>query len=250
MPAALRFPISIALAIGINFLLFVFILKLVTGDRERLEAPLEDVTVVDFVRLIREIEAPRRMREELPEPPEETVKPPPPKEPPKEVKPPEQPPMRMLTPELAPPIKITGAPELPAVTPPKVEQPPAPEAPVVVQETPAPPDIAPAPPAPAPGPVSDEPQFDTDLQAVYKPEPRYPPRALRAGIEGVVTVEFIVTPEGGVRDVKVVKAEPPGVFDEATIQGVTKWKFQPKTVDGKPISRRARLDINFRLQGR
>jgi len=246
MHGVVRFPVSLTLALVVNALLFVFVIKLVTGERDRLKLPLDDVTIVDFVRLIRHVEPPQRVqREQLPQPPEVVKPPPPPKEPEQQIKPPDEPPpMRMLTPELAPPLRITAAPELPAVIPPQQIQAAPVDAPVAVQETIKPAVAAPAPPAP----VSDEPQFDQDLQAIYKPDPKYPPRALRAGIEGVVTVEFIVTPEGAVRDVEVVKSEPPGVFDDACIRGVMKWKFQPKVVDGKPITRRARLDVNFTLR--
>jgi protein TonB len=245
MREALRFPVGFALAVGINLLLFIVIITLVTGERTRLKRTGEDITVVDFIRLVREIEAPARRRETLPEPPAEVIKPPPPpKQPLQEVKPPEQPPMRLLTPELAPPLHISDAPELPAVAPPMQELPVSSDAPVAVQETPTAPVMAP----PAPGPTTGEPQFDSAPQAVYKPDPKYPPRALRAGIEGTVTVEFIITPEGGVRDVVVVDAKPPGVFDDATKQGVMKWKFQPKMVDGQPIARKARIDVKFVLR--
>ncbi|MGQ0656703.1 MAG: TonB family protein [Chromatiales bacterium] len=246
MTAALRFPISLVLAVLVNVLLFVFVIRLVTGERERLHAARDDISVIEFVRLQREKEPPSRVqRQQLPEPPAPVNPPPTPKEP-QRVKPPDEPPpIRMLTPELAPPLRITGAPELPAVAPPPKTEPARVDAPLAVQETPRP---VTATSPPGPGPVSDEPQFDQNLQAIYKPDPRYPPRALRAGIEGVVTVEFTVTPEGGVKDVKVVKAEPPGVFDDAAVQGVTKWKFQPKVIDGTPIARKARLDINFKLR--
>jgi protein TonB len=248
----LRYPASLALAVGVNVLLLMFVIRLVTGERERLAAAPEDITVVDFVRLVRNIEPLQRTRrQELPELVEMTA-PPPPETQPKEVEPPPEPEMRMITPELAPPLNLTNAPELPAVTPPKEAPPKAVDAPVVVQQTPAPPaKPAPAPPAAGkPGPASDtgEPVFDRDLVAISKPDPRYPPRALRAGIQGVVTIEFIVTPEGTVRDPKVIRSEPPDVFDDAAREGVLRWKFKPKIVDGKPITRRARLDINFKLK--
>lgn len=248
----LRFPASLGLAIGVNILLLMFVIRLVTGERERLQTATEDVTVVDFVRLVRNIEPlQRQRRQELPELVKIT-EPPPPETQPTEVEPPPEPQMRMITPELAPPLNLTKAPELPAVTPPKEAPPKAVDAPLVVQQTPAPP----AKPAPAPatggkpGPASDtgEPVFDRNLVAISKPDPKYPPRALRAGIQGVVTIEFIVTPEGNVRDPRVVKADPPGVFDDAARDGVLRWKFKPKIVDGKPITRRARLDINFKLR--
>ncbi|MCG3200862.1 MAG: hypothetical protein NFCOHLIN_00724 [Gammaproteobacteria bacterium] len=248
----LRYPSSLALAIVVNVLLMMFVIRLVTGEREKLGAPPEDVTVIDFVRLLRD-SAPvqSNRRQELPEL-IETIRPPTPEQPPEEVEPPPEPEVRMITPELAPPLNLTNAPQLPAVTPPR-EAPKAVDAPVAVQQAPA----LPVKPAPAPsgggkpGPEaagSDEPVFDRALVAISKPDPKYPPRALRAGIEGVVTIEFIVTPDGKVRDPRIIRANPPDIFDDAAKEGVLRWKFKPKVVDGKAITRRARLDINFKLR--
>ncbi len=240
MTATLRVPLSVALAVLVNVLLFVFVIRLVTGERERLDAARDDISVIDFVRLHSETEPPTRIvRPQLPPPPPEPVKPPPPPREPLPDPPESPPPMRVLTPDLAPPLSLTKAPELPAAAPPPTAGATLVDAPLAVQETIAPPTAA---------PVSVEPQFDENLVPVYKPDPRYPPRALRAGIEGVVTVEFLVTAQGAVEDVKVVKAEPAEVFDDAARQGVSRWKFQPKVADGKPIARKARLDISFKLR--
>lgn len=250
----LRYPASLALAVAVNVLLLVFVIRLVTGERDKLSAPIEDVTVIDFVRLIRNVEPlQRNRRQELPELVEQ-IQPPTPKEQPKEVEPPPEPEVQMITPELAPPLNLTNAPELPSVTPPKEPAKPV-DAPLVVQQTPAPPAKPKPAAAPAsagkPGPAtsgSDEPVFDRALVAISKPDPKYPPRALRSGTEGVVTIEFIVTPDGKVRDPKVIRARPPGIFDDAAMEGVLRWKFKPKIVDGRAITRRARLDINFKLK--
>jgi protein TonB len=248
----LRFPSSLGIALVVNALLLIFVIRLVTGEREKLERASEDITVIDFVRLIKDSEpVQRNRRQELPELVEQ-IQPPVPQEQPKEVEPPPEPEVRMITPELAPPLNLTDAPTLPAVTPPK-EAPKAVEAPLAVQTTPAPPAKPAPPPKPAGSPNgaaggSDEPVFDSALQAISKPDPKYPPRALRSGTEGVVTIEFIVTPEGRVRDPKIISAKPPGIFDDAAKEGVLRWKFKPKIVDGKSITRRARLDINFKLK--
>jgi TonB family protein len=50
---------------------------------------------------------------------------------------------------------------------------------------------------------------------VREPPPIYPEPAYRAGIEGVVTLGILITPDGAVTNVEAIKAEPPGWFDEA-----------------------------------
>lgn len=65
--------------------------------------------------------------------------------------------------------------------------------------------------------------------------PQYPTRAASRGIEGWCQVTFTVTETGGVRDVSVVDAEPPGIFDSSSIRAAERFKFQPRVVDGKPV---------------
>ncbi|RME35089.1 MAG: energy transducer TonB [Gammaproteobacteria bacterium] len=103
--------------------------------------------------------------------------------------------------------------------------------------------------APPPPPPPRKPAIEAPETAVptYRVPPVYPPRALRAGIEGSVTVEFTITPEGEVADPEIVKADPPKIFDRAVLRAIRKWKFQPKIVDGKPVARRAVQVIRFTL---
>ncbi len=100
-----------------------------------------------------------------------------------------------------------------------------------------------------PGLRSSEPLAASALVALAKPRPRYPPRALRSGIQGTVTLEFVVTADGAVRNPLVVASEPPGIFDEAAKRGVLRWRFEPKRIGGIPTEVRARLDVSFRLDG-
>jgi protein TonB len=82
----------------------------------------------------------------------------------------------------------------------------------------------------------------------YRVSPQYPPHALQARIEGIVTVEFLITRNGAVSKPRVREAIPPGVFDEAALDAIAKWRYDPKIVDGTPIEHLARQDIYFRLK--
>ncbi|WP_130619603.1 energy transducer TonB [Dyella amyloliquefaciens] len=77
--------------------------------------------------------------------------------------------------------------------------------------------------------------------------PRYPTTAVRANQEGWVEVTFTITPEGNVDDVKVLDAEPRHVFDRAAVEAVSRWKYQPATQNGTPISAQDRRRIVFKL---
>ncbi|MDE0444121.1 MAG: energy transducer TonB [Gammaproteobacteria bacterium] len=70
---------------------------------------------------------------------------------------------------------------------------------------------------------------------VVKVVPIYPDRAIKEGIEGHVLLEFVVTETGAVRDALVVEAKPSGVFEQAALQAVAKFKYKPRIVGGEPV---------------
>ena len=38
-----------------------------------------------------------------------------------------------------------------------------------------------------------------------------------------------------VRDIKVIEADPPGIFNKASIGAAKKFKYRPRVVNGEPI---------------
>ena len=70
---------------------------------------------------------------------------------------------------------------------------------------------------------------------IVKVAPIYPRRALKERIEGHVLLEFVVTETGDVRDAVVLEAKPNGVFEQAALKAAAKFKYKPRTVDGKPV---------------
>lgn len=81
----------------------------------------------------------------------------------------------------------------------------------------------------------------------YAPPPHYTEIARKARIQGVVIVQAIVTKEGNVKDVKVLKGLPMGL-DKAAAEAVEKWRFKPATLNGKPVDVYYNLTVNFTLQ--
>ena len=67
----------------------------------------------------------------------------------------------------------------------------------------------------------------SDLRAISTPPPKYPPEALRAGQSGEVLVEFTVSTDGSVSAARVVRGNPPRVFDREAVAAVKRWRFQP-----------------------
>lgn len=85
------------------------------------------------------------------------------------------------------------------------------------------------------------------LSPVLRIPPTYPMEARRKKIEGWVRVEMTVLEDGTVADVKVREAKPQGVFEQAAVAAVTRWKFRPAAEDGKAVRRRAAQTLRFEL---
>ena len=87
-------------------------------------------------------------------------------------------------------------------------------------------------------------ELDQRPRPVYQPSPRYPPDLQRKGVEGTVTVAFIVDSDGRVARAKVQKSTHPG-FERAALKAVKRWKFEPGKRDGKAVQFRMRVPITF-----
>lgn len=78
-------------------------------------------------------------------------------------------------------------------------------------------------------------------------KPNYPARAASRHIEGWVKIEFTVSPAGSVANARVIGASPPGIFDEAALDAIKKWKFKPKIENGAAVVQRAVQTLKFTL---
>ncbi|OQX61257.1 MAG: hypothetical protein B5M56_09580 [Desulfococcus sp. 4484_241] len=103
---------------------------------------------------------------------------------------------------------------------------------------------------PGPGDIFGVEALDSPLVAVSRIPPVYPMSAKMRGIEGWVTVRFTVGPDGAVKDLEIVKAEPPGVFDKSVLSCVSRWRFKPGTIMGEPVTVMATTTIRFKLEDR
>lgn len=92
------------------------------------------------------------------------------------------------------------------------------------------------------------PQFTESLFPIHTPNPIYPRRAKKRGIEGWVKVSFTIQINGKVENIVVLDSEPAGIFDNASRLTVSKWKFKPQLFAGKPTARKVEKTIRFNLQ--
>jgi protein TonB len=80
---------------------------------------------------------------------------------------------------------------------------------------------------------------------MYKPGPVYPQLAVLARVSGLVIVEAHVDTRGRVREVRVLRGHP--LLDEAALQAVREWRYQPLLLNGVPSEFLLTVTVQFNL---
>lgn len=98
--------------------------------------------------------------------------------------------------------------------------------------------------------TGDEPlRVGGDVKApvlLQKIEPSYPEAARKARMEGVVILEAIITAEGSVQDVKVLKSVNP-LLDASAVRAVQQWRYKPATLNGRAVRVYLTVTVTFNL---
>lgn len=79
------------------------------------------------------------------------------------------------------------------------------------------------------------------LKSVF---PQYPKDALTAGIEGIVGIEFTVKTNGRVDEVNIIQQSIDSL-NQASIQAIKKWRFEPILNNGIPVKAKLRHSFKF-----
>lgn len=95
--------------------------------------------------------------------------------------------------------------------------------------------------------VEEMPELIGGLQGIQN-EIQYPETARRAGVEGRVIVQFIVTEEGNVRNAQIVRSIGAGT-DEEALRAVQNAKFKPGVQRGRTVEVQYSLPVVFKLNG-
>ena len=77
--------------------------------------------------------------------------------------------------------------------------------------------------------------------------PMYTEVARKEGLQGIVILQALISEQGAVEDVEIIKGLPSGLT-EAAIEALRQWTFEPATLEGKPVAVFYNLTFNFRLQ--
>lgn len=171
--------------------------------------------------------------------------PPPPPPPPKPQAPPP------VAPAPPPPV-ATSSPTPPAQVPP-VEVADAPStAPkqaitAVANSNPQPAPATAAAPA-APARAAPQARTPASVSAAQCDKPDYPTASRRMEEEGTVSLRFLVGVDGKVIQSEIEKSSGFKRLDEAARAGLSKCRFQPATVDGRPEQAWASMKYTWRLE--
>jgi len=97
-------------------------------------------------------------------------------------------------------------------------------------------------------PVRTEAQFDPRFASALQPP--YPLSEEREEREGAVSVRVTIAPDGRVTAVERLSATNEAFWRATQRQALSRWRFKPATVDGKPVQSTKTLRVRFQLDGR
>jgi protein TonB len=88
---------------------------------------------------------------------------------------------------------------------------------------------------------------DPDLRPIHRVEPVMPREALIKGISGWVRVAGTLKTDGTTTDLRIVAQDESGLFGQASLDAVAKWRFAPFTKGGKPVEGPFEQRLEYRL---
>lgn len=80
---------------------------------------------------------------------------------------------------------------------------------------------------------------------LHRVQPRYPPLARQARIQGTVRLEAIINEAGEITNLRVLSGHP--LLIAASLEAVSQWRYQPTQLNGMAVAVITTIDVNFRL---
>ncbi len=78
--------------------------------------------------------------------------------------------------------------------------------------------------------------------------PEFPSRARSKNVSGFVKLTFLVGLDGRVSEARVLEAQPAGMFDQAALDAIGQWSFEPGEYEGQPVASRMTINLRFELE--
>ena len=87
--------------------------------------------------------------------------------------------------------------------------------------------------------------LDVKPQITVRVMPVYPETAVLQNIGGRVVIRVFISETGTVDDVEVVKANPPGIFDDSAITAFRSARFIPGMKGHKAVNSMMTLEVTY-----
>lgn len=94
--------------------------------------------------------------------------------------------------------------------------------------------------------IFDLSEVDQQPQVIVMPEPVYPYQLQQSKTSGSCTVEFVLDDKGKIQRARAVKSTN-RLFEQPAIDAVMRAKIKPARKDGKPVTCRVRIPIEFNI---
>ena len=91
-------------------------------------------------------------------------------------------------------------------------------------------------------------EVDTPPKIVRRIPAVFPYSAKRKGISGKILIRCLVGVDGIGRKHRILMSKPEGVFDDAALTAVQKWRFKPGILGGEPVPTWVRVPFTFNLE--
>jgi len=86
----------------------------------------------------------------------------------------------------------------------------------------------------------------TVARALEVPDPEYPEKARRRGIQGTIVLAIAINKNGGIDNVKVVRRLDPDL-DRNAVDAVKQWRFAPAEKNGEAVPFQSLVEVSFSL---
>jgi protein TonB len=82
---------------------------------------------------------------------------------------------------------------------------------------------------------------------IRRVEPVYPQTLLRMHKEGIVILQALITANGDVQKIEILKSDHP-LFSQSAINAVSEWKYRPAKLRGKPVAVYFTVTVMFHIR--
>jgi TonB family protein len=82
---------------------------------------------------------------------------------------------------------------------------------------------------------------------INKTVPAYPADAKKAGVEGTVVLQAIISKDGNIENLRVLSG--PEKLQQSSLDAVRQWKYKPYLLNGDPVQVETKISVVYSLKG-